>query len=105
MLPIQHPQASEGTSVDTFLTVLPLLACPLMMLVCMRGMFGGKKCDDKTAAVSSEQLGALSDEQVRVRLAAVQREELALRERLVADGNGRVNQASPPSPRKLHRGR
>ncbi len=26
-----------------FLNILALLACPLMMLFCMKGMFGGKK--------------------------------------------------------------
>lgn len=78
---------------DKLLAVIPLLACPLMMLVCMRGMFGGRKCDD-TTAVRSEPLEALSDAQVHVRLAAVQREELALRERLAADANGRKAQAT-----------
>lgn len=30
-----------------FLNILALLACPLMMLFCMKGMFGGKKSCDK----------------------------------------------------------
>ncbi|MFC4767001.1 DUF2933 domain-containing protein [Effusibacillus consociatus] len=38
----------------TWQTVLTLL-CPLMMLFCMKGMFGGNKDSDKSAKITSEQ--------------------------------------------------
>lgn len=37
------PSKSEVKQIVEWLTLLILLACPLMMLFCMRGMHGGKK--------------------------------------------------------------
>ncbi len=63
---------------DKVLYVLPFLVCPLMMLVCMVPMLLGRKksCHDCTTPHD------LTPEQVHERLIDLQRQELALRERL-----------------------
>lgn len=75
LLPIDR----QGMGMQTLIAWLPALLCPLMMLFCvvpmLRGRGGCKKGEG----------GELTSEQVRERLAQLQREELALRERLVAD--------------------
>lgn len=65
---------------QTLIAWLPLLLCPLMMLMCMGPMLlrRGKKCGSEAGVAN------LAPEQVRERLAALQREELALREQLVS---------------------
>lgn len=65
---------------QTLITWLPLLLCPLMMVMCIGPMLlrRGTKCG------SEEAVAHLAPEQVRERLAALQREELALREQLVS---------------------
>lgn len=59
---------------QTVIGLLPLLACPLLMLVCMKSMSGSKKCGPEGDAEN------LSSEQIEQRLNALMREELALRE-------------------------
>lgn len=76
---------------QTLIAWLPVLLCPLMMAFCLLPTLRGKgKCKKGDGA-------ELTPEQVRERLAQLQREELALRERLVAD---ELDAGSPlrPSP-------
>lgn len=80
---------------QTLITWLPLLLCPLMMLFCMGPMLlrRGGKC------ASEAEVAALAPEQVRQRLAALQREELALREQLLSvelDAGSERSSASAP---------
>lgn len=65
---------------QTLIAWLPLLLCPLMMLFCVLPMLRGKGTCAPDSGISE-----LSADQVRERLAQLQREELALRERLIAD--------------------
>jgi hypothetical protein len=63
-------------------TLLLLLACPLIMLFCMKGMFGGTKNKD-TEEPSSSQLQASSQEEkesVPLKMADVMEENHQLRE-------------------------
>lgn len=69
---------------QTVIGLLPLLACPLLMLVCMKSMSGSRKCGADGDAKN------LSPEQIEQRLNALMSEELALREAQAAA------QASPP---------
>jgi hypothetical protein len=44
------------------LSILALLACPIMMLLCMRGMFGGsknKKADPSPSGASQQDMQSL----------------------------------------------
>lgn len=59
---------------------LPVLLCPLMMLFCLVPMLRGRH-----GCATDNGIDRLTADQVRERLAQLQREELALRERLVAD--------------------
>lgn len=77
--------------IQTLITWLPLLLCPLMMLLCMGPMLlrRGRNCG------AQDEIAGLDPEQVRERLAALQREELALREQLVS---GELDtRTSPPA--------
>lgn len=73
---------------QTLIAWLPVLLCPLIMAFCLLPMLRGKgKCATKDEGAE------LTTEQVRDRLAQLQREELALRERLVAE---EMDAGSPP---------
>jgi hypothetical protein len=44
---------------EWLLSVLPLLACPLMMLLCMKGMRGNQDCHNKTKDNSMQEIESL----------------------------------------------
>lgn len=47
----------------TWVQILSLIACPLMMLLCMRGMFSGKKCAKHgNQKASSSEMQKLQDQ-------------------------------------------
>lgn len=69
------------------LYALVLLACPLIMIWCMRGM--GRSGDSQDTPVEK-----MTPQAAKTRLAEVQREELRLQERLLSD--------EPAGPRSTH---
>lgn len=74
--------------VENLLTIGLLLACPLVMIWCMRGM--GKKSTGADAPISE-----MSPQAARARLAELQREELQLEGQLAAD---EMEQGGAPQP-------
>jgi Protein of unknown function (DUF2933) len=55
--------------VQQLLNILPLLACPLMMMLCMRGMFGGQKSCHKDGEQNNllQKLEALEKQNLELR--------------------------------------
>lgn len=88
--PPQPRLTTTGYIMQGLLNWLPLLACPLIMLVCMRGMSSSK--GDSSSGDASQ----LSQDQVQQRLDALMREELVLREALAARDPQGVETAAGP---------
>lgn len=85
---------------ESLLAWLPLLACPLMMLFCMKGMFEGKKCEDNGEEAMNRSTTTVAEKtelaQLKAQVANLQREQAALLARLESESS--VSQPSVSLP-------
>ncbi len=94
------PSKSEVKQIVEWLTLLILLACPLMMLFCMRGMHGGKKGhahhhsngDEKQTLTAKGEVSQQQWETLQTQMAALTEENRHLRQEVESM---KVSQSTP----------